>query len=207
MVCNGAVTAATNAFSLQMLRADTPCSVAIAASMSPFAFLLIAVLAVAGCSSVAPPVAPASPSTPAQKPAAPVTADQRAAAQGAVAAERAWLQSWFKGTPVLIAQRADGAITIDVPREFCFDAGSSNVKPALAAVLNKLAESLKRVPLARVPLLAAPDDGSANTVLALQRAEQVHQHLLNQGVPAARLGKPSASSSAAVRLRMETVPL
>ncbi len=173
--------------------------------MSKLIILLMTALAVVGCTSVAPPAEPAS--APAPKPAAPVTADQRAASPGALAAERAWLQSWFKGTPVLIAQRADGSVTIDVPREFCFDAGSSNVKPALAAVLNKVAESLKRVPLARMPLLAAPGDGGGNTALALQRAEQVHKQLLTQGVPAARLGRPTATTTAAVQLRMETAPL
>jgi outer membrane protein OmpA-like peptidoglycan-associated protein len=107
---------------------------------------------------------------------------------------------------VRIAQRADRAITIDVPREFCFDAGHSNYKPALAAVLNELAESLKRVPPARAPLLAAPDDGGS-TSLAVQRAEQVHKHLLNQGVPAVRPRKPCVTGAAAVMLRTETAPL
>ena len=120
-----------------------------------------------------------------------------------MANERKWLQSWFEGTPVLIAQRGDGAITVDVPREFCFEPGRSNVKPALAAVLNKLAESLQRVPLARLPLLAAPDDATGTATLAMDRAVQVHKHLLSRGVPAARLGKPTAATAAAVQLRME----
>jgi len=121
-----------------------------------------------------------------------------------MANERKWLQSWFEGTPVLIAQRPDGAITVDVPREFCFEPGRSSVKPALAAVLNKVAESLQRLPLARLPLLAAPPDEATGTAtLAVDRAVQVHKHLLSRGVPAARLGKPTASTAAVVQLRME----
>jgi outer membrane protein OmpA-like peptidoglycan-associated protein len=160
----------------------------------PFAFAL----ALCGCASVAPPAPPV--------PSPPPSADQRAAAPAALAAERQWLQSWFQGTPVLIAQRNDGAVTIDVPREFCFDPGRSAVKPALAAVLDKVAESLRRTPAARLPLLAAPDDDGGTTPLALQRAVQMQKHLQSRGVPLARLGKPAATTAAAVQLRMEAPP-
>jgi outer membrane protein OmpA-like peptidoglycan-associated protein len=164
--------------------------------MPSLALLLVVVLAVCGCASVAPP-APTAPSAP---------ADQRAAVPAALAVERRWLQSWFEGTPVLIAQRNDGAVSIDVPREFCFDPGRSSVKPGLAAVLNKVAESLRRMPLARLSLLAAPDDTTGTAPLALQRAVEVHKHLLSRGVPAARLGRPTATTTAAVQLRIAAAP-
>lgn len=163
---------------------------------------LVVVLAVCGCASKAPPAQPAPPS----QPAPPASADQRAAAPGALATERQWLQSWFKDTPVRIAERNDGAVTVDVPLEFCFDAGRSTVKPALAAVLDKVAESLRRMPLAGLPLLAAPNDATG-PALALQRAAQVQKHLLSRGVPAARLAKPTVSAAAAVQLRLEAAPL
>ena len=120
--------------------------------------------------------------------------------------ERHWLQSWFKGTPVRIVQHDDGAVGIDVPREFCFDSGRNSVKPALAAVLDKLAESLRRTPPARLDRVAAPGDSAAPSALALQRATQVRRHLLSRGVPAAQLGEPSATSAAAVQLRMALAP-
>lgn len=164
--------------------------------MQSFALLLAVVLAVSGCASVGPP-APAAP---------PAPADQRAGVPAALAVERQWLQSWFQGTPVLIGQRDDGAVSVDVPRDFCFDPGRSSVKPALAAVLNKVAESLRRVPLARLSLLAAPDDATGTAPLALQRAAEVHKHLLSRGVPAARLGRPTATAAAAVQLRIEASP-
>ncbi len=157
--------------------------------------MLAVALAVCACSSVPPPV-----------PAGPVTADERTAVASALTVERQWLGSWFKGTPVAIAQRNDGAVTIDVPREFCFDRGQSTLKPALAAVLDKLAESLRRVPRAGLPLLAAPDDVKGITPLALQRAARIQDHLRSRGVPAVRLGKPAATTVAAVQLRMEAAP-
>lgn len=124
-----------------------------------------------------------------------------------IAVERQWLASWFKGTPVRIRQIDDSAIAIDVPREFCFEPGKSNVKPALGAVLDKMTQSLQRVPIAQVTLIAAPGDAKGSDELALKRAAQVQQHLRNAGVRADRLGKPSVASAPAVQLRMEASSL
>jgi len=151
--------------------------------------VLAGALAIAGCSGV-PPAGTTSP------------ADRRGAAPSALATEREWLQSWFKGTPVRIAQPSDGAVTIDVPREHCFDAGRSSVKPALAAVLDKVAQSLHRLPQARVQLLAAPDDAGGASGLAAQRAAQIQKELVHRGVRAARLGPPSVTTVAAVQLHI-----
>ena len=57
--------------------------------------------------------------------------------------ERQWLQSWFNGTPVRIAQQGSGPVDIAVPQAFCFDTGRSSVKPPLAAVLDKLNNRIK----------------------------------------------------------------
>lgn len=156
----------------------------------------IVALALYGCATAPPnqPTTPVEPATPA------ASADRRAST---LAVERGWLQSWFEGTPVVIGQRNDGAVSVDVPREFCFDAGRSAVKPPLAAVLDKVAESLRRNDWARLPLVAAPADSAATSPLALQRADQVRKYLISRGVPAARLGSPTATKAAAVQLRME----
>ncbi len=156
---------------------------------------LLCALALCGCASVPPPV-----------PAGPVTADEKTAVASALTVERHWLDSWFRGTPVVIGQRNDGAVTLVVPREFCFERGQSTLKPALAAVLDKLAESARRVPQAGLPLLAAPDDAAGTSPLALQRAARIQEHLRSRGVPAIRLGKPSVATVAAVQLRMEAAP-
>ena len=154
---------------------------------------LVTAMLGSGCASVAT-----------QGPGAPRSAaDQRAAVPESLTVERQWLQSWFQGTPVLIAQDASGAVMVEVPREFCFDRGRSTIKPALGAVLDKVAQSLRRQPLARLSLLAAPDDATGASPLALQRAAQLHKHLLSRAVPAAHLAPPSATASAMVQLRME----
>lgn len=129
-----------------------------------------------------------------------------ARAEATLSVERQWLQSWFKGTPVEIDQRGDGPLSIDIPREFCFDAGRSNVKPALAAVLDKVAESLRRTPRARLQAVAAPGDSAAPSALAVQRATRVRAHLLSRGAQASQLSAPTSTDAAAVQLRMTLAP-
>lgn len=123
----------------------------------------------------------------------------------ALAVERDWLRSWFDGTPVLINQRDDGPLTLEVPLAFSFAPRRSTVKPALAAVLDKLAESLRRTG-ALLPGLAAPADAGGPPALALQRAGALRAHLLSRGVPLPQLGAPAAAQVAAVQLRVELPP-
>ena len=149
-------------------------------------------VAVAPVPEPPPPVAP--PPTP---------AEQRTAAASTLAVERQWLAAWFKGTPVVIAQRPNGAVTVDVPREFCFDPGQDVIKPALAAVLDKVAQSMRRTAIAELSLIAAPADASGGAALAVKRATRVRESLRSRGVAEPRLTKPTAASGPAVQLRIE----
>jgi outer membrane protein OmpA-like peptidoglycan-associated protein len=162
--------------------------------MTRWAVALLALLVLHGCSTVTPS-APAPPAAP--KPSAPP-----APRPAALAVERQWLQSWFKGTPVRIEQRSESAFSIEVPRDFCFDAGRSAVKPPLAAVLDKLAQSLQRKPEARVELLAAPGDAAGASALGQQRGDNVRKHLLARGVSSQQLAAASVTDVAAVQLRI-----
>lgn len=101
-----------------------------------------------------------------------------------------------------IAQADEDSVTVEVPLGFCFDRGRAAVKPPLGAVLDKLAESLRRNPQARLLLLAAPGDEAADAALALQRASQVRSYLRARGVPDSRLGSASRTTLAAVQLRL-----
>ena len=158
---------------------------------------LAVALQLAACTLVKPPQAPAS--APAAQPAA--------AASSALRTEQRWLQSWFEGTPVKISMDGDDVLAVEVPREFCFDAGRSQIKPALAAVLDKVAQSLRRNPSSRVGLLAGPSDAAgAAPTLATARASAVHLHLRNRGVAGSRLGTPVAGAPAGVQLRIEASP-
>lgn len=179
--------------------------------LMPLLPLLLAVLA--GCASLtAPPAAPPAAPPTAPPPGAPPASasgsgpQQRAGLVEALAIEQRWLQSWFRGTPVVISRPADDLLSVEVPREFCFDAGRSAVKPALAAVLDKVAESLRRRPATHLVLLAAPSDRHGGEALAMQRAERVHRYLRDRGVRTVSMDRPTATSAAAVQLRIGAPP-
>lgn len=166
-----------------------------AASTSASAATSAATSAAAGAAAARSggPAAPGSPNPPA------------AARPVSLSAERDWLRSWFDGTPVLIEQRGEGPLSVQVPLAFSFDPRRATVKPALAAVLDKLAQSLRRS-RAGLPLLAAPTDPAGSPALAVQRATAVRAHLLARGVPLAQLGPPVAAGGDKVQLRAELNP-
>jgi len=76
--------------------------------LPPAVVVAVIAAALAGCAGTSPAPTPPPPTTPAQ----------RTAAAEALAVERQWLGTWFRDTPVKIAQRGDGAMTVEVPREF-----------------------------------------------------------------------------------------
>ncbi len=167
--------------------------------------LLCGVMALGGCAGVAPQRSGAPPAqTPAPTP-APSGASARTQAAEVLAIEQQWLQDWFRGTPVRITLRSDGILTIDVPREFCFEAGRSRILPALSAVLDKVAQSLNRRPTTRLTGLAGAADpaGVAGpAALGLQRATAMQRHLRDRGIAPARLAEPLAEGSTGVQLRI-----
>jgi outer membrane protein OmpA-like peptidoglycan-associated protein len=144
-------------------------------------------------------------------PAPQTPANQRAATPAALTVERQWLLSWFKGTPVVIEATDNDGTGVQVPLEFSFKSGGAAVQPALVAVLDKVAESLRRVPSSALVRVSAPGDGtgasssSRDVTLALERAAAMRQHLRSRGVPAARLAQPSAATGGAVLLRIDAV--
>lgn len=109
-------------------------------------------------------------------------------------AEYDWLHELFGPTPVRLAQNKDGSITVRVPIQFSFDANGVSPKPALQAVLAKLAESMTRQPQAT--LLTEVPGG-------MPRALAVRDTLAAQGVPPGRVGStamPAESPEVVLRL-------
>jgi outer membrane protein OmpA-like peptidoglycan-associated protein len=135
---------------------------------------------------------------------------ERAAGAAVIKVERQWLESWFKDTPVRIVSPSPTTLEVEVPREFSFDPSRQAVKPPLAAVLDKLAESLRRNPQLRVDGLAAPGDTAnpqrSDRALAIRRAGQVQTHLRQRGVASTRVSSATVSDSPVVSLRLTSVP-
>jgi outer membrane protein OmpA-like peptidoglycan-associated protein len=164
------------------------------------AALLAAAVVVAGCASTGPATSPSPrlgdrPAAPAGPAVAPVLAQ-----------EQRWLAQWFDGTPVVVAPGEDGALEVDVPLEFSFDAGKSAVKPPLAAVLDKLALSLARQQTARVQV-SAPAEGARADVLSRERAAKVRDYLQAKGVQSRRIEPVSVANGSTVALRMVPGPV
>lgn len=165
-----------------------------------------AVLLLAGCAGTQPmqpgaaratppvtaaPAAPAAAATPAPGPAQAVPQ----AAPPALAAEKQWLQDLFRDTPVVVAAAPEQGVRVEVPLKYAFDPGKDQVKPPLAAVLDKVAASLHRQQRAQLRV-SAP---------AGARAENVRQQLLKRGVAPARLA-PLVARGDAVELQLWVPP-
>lgn len=114
-------------------------------------------------------------------------------------AERQRLAKLFEGTPVVFVTTSDGNLRATVPRRYCFDAGSSKVKPPLAAVLDRIAKG--QAPTDTRFRVLVPSDPNARTpALAQERASSVHDWLVRQGILGARLQVVAAATTEQLEL-------
>lgn len=127
--------------------------------------------------SAAAPTSPAASTAPASTPVPP---------RPALAAEQKRLAELFKGTPVVFSMQADGSLRVEVPLSFCFDRGSFVVKPALAAVLDRLARS-QRGDTTKLKVSAAGDTATSNPNLLRDRAASARDYMVARGVNATRI--------------------
>lgn len=119
--------------------------------------------------------------------------------------EQRGLDDWFRGTPVVIALDDDETLRVEVPLAHSFDTGRSHLKPALAAVLDRVATSLRRQPATRVTI-AAPGDDAGKTALVTSRIRRIRDHLVASGVARARVSSVGAlRAGAPVRLRITVI--
>ena len=180
---------------------------------------LLASLLAGACSTTPPTTVEAPASTPgvyaapAGTPAAPGTPGATPpsgppAVLSPAATEQRYFDDWFRGTPVVITALPNHVLAVDVPLANSFDAGRADIKPALGAVLDRVAESLRRQAGARVTV-GAPADAGAPVALALARAraERVREQLVSRRIAAPRivLGGP-ARAGGPVQLRMSIPP-
>lgn len=159
---------------------------------------LAGLVCVGGCGSL-----PKGNSTTATPPASAATSSAASVPPGAhtpspapLSSEARWLREWFGGTPVTISDEAGGVVRLDVPQVNAFDGASKDPKPALKAVLDRLAQSLQRQPSARLQLsLPGP--------LATVRGQALRNHLLAQGLAGWRVALlPALPPDRALSLRL-----
>lgn len=155
-------------------------------------------------SAPAPNAPPADPNA-VPRPSVPATPPATA-----LATEQRFLEDWFRGTPVVIAAQPPVTLQLDVPLNNSFDAGKADIKPALNAVLDRVAQSLLRQSAARINVNAPADAGSnaaGAPVLAQSRAQRVREVLGSKGVAATRvvLTETAPRAGGPVQLRL-TIP-
>jgi outer membrane protein OmpA-like peptidoglycan-associated protein len=103
-----------------------------------------------------------------------------------LATEQRFLEEWFRGTPVQISAQPPSQLQVSVPLMHSFDAGRSDIKPALNAVLDRVAESLRRHAGARISVVA-PSDANGPATLSQARAQRVRDSLGTKGVAGTRV--------------------
>ncbi len=150
--------------------------------------------------------APAPNATPGDPNAAPRAPTPGTPSATPLATEQRFLEDWFRGTPVVIAAQPPVTLQLDVPLANSFDAGKADIKPALNAVLDRVAQSLLRQNAARVHV-NAPADASGSAALAQSRATRVREALGSKGIAATRVAVTETATRAGgpVQLRL-TIP-
>lgn len=149
--------------------------------------------ALAGCGSTPKPGPPPPPSSTSESgsgsaaPGLPGASDRPTPPRITLASEQLRLSELFRGTPVVFAMQSDGGLRVVVPMRYCFEPGSTAVKPPLAAVLDRIAKSQLNEPT-RLRVAAAGDAGAASATLARSRAQGTIDYLAAQGI------KPSRST-------------
>ncbi|MDP9044483.1 MAG: hypothetical protein M3O01_06720, partial [Pseudomonadota bacterium] len=113
--------------------------------------------------------------------------------------ERVRLAELFKGTPVVFMTTSEGNLRATVPRRYCFEPGASIVKPALAAVLGRVAKS-QVTTSSRFRVGVPGDPGGRVANLPQERARSVRDWLAAQGIAPARLQVAPATQTEQLEL-------
>lgn len=130
-------------------------------------------------------------------------------AEAPLAGEARWLTELFAGTPVQVVGERDGSVRVNVPMKYAFDpvpasgtppATATAPKPPLQAVLDKLSQSMKRQPTAKLQAAAPAGPRSAERLAALR------SHLANRGVANWRVAAATPPTEDQVLLRLVAPP-
>jgi len=115
------------------------------------------------------------------------------------AAEKQRLEAALQGTPAVLALRPDNSLGIDVPLRSCFDRGRATVKPALAKVLDRMADS-QRDETTHILVSAPAEPGSRTLGLAMQRAVSTRDYLIERGLDPSRFSVSAAPGKPTVKI-------
>ncbi len=100
------------------------------------------------------------------------------------------MQQATQGTGVQVTQTADNQLKLNVPSDVSFDTNSAQIKPNLAPVLDRFAQTLNSNPGSTVRIIGHTDNTGTDAIndpLSVNRAASVRQYLSARGVDPARI--------------------
>ena len=178
-----------------------------------FALPAAALLLLAACQTTRAPrppdPPPSQPDTPYATPSAPVVeaAPPAAPVESPLGIEQRRLADLFRGTPVVFAMQPDGSLRVDVPLQHSFTQGSAVVRPALGAVLDRVAAS-QRDRTSTFAVTAPRDPGDRTMRLANSRAVSIRSYLVGRGLTIPRISaRPDELVGTVTLLVREAAPL
>ncbi|HLT27812.1 MAG TPA: OmpA family protein [Zeimonas sp.] len=95
-----------------------------------------------------------------------------------------------QGTGVEVTQTADNQLKLNVPSDVSFDVNSAQIKPNLAPVLDRFAQTLNANPGTTVRIIGHTDNTGTDAIndpLSVNRAASTRQYLAARGVDPARI--------------------
>lgn len=95
-----------------------------------------------------------------------------------------------QGTGVEVMQTADNQLKLNVPSDVSFDTNSAQIKPSLAPVLDRFAQTLNANPGTTVRIIGHTDSTGTDAIndpLSVNRAGSTRQYLAARGVDPARI--------------------
>lgn len=104
--------------------------------------------------------------------------------------QKAEMEAATAGTGISVSQTADNQLKLEVPSDVSFDTGSADIKPNLAPVLNRFAQTLNANPVTTVRVIGHTDSRGSDAInnpLSINRAASVRDYLSARGVQASRI--------------------
>ncbi|HSI60282.1 MAG TPA: OmpA family protein [Ideonella sp.] len=102
--------------------------------------------------------------------------------------KRKAMEQATKGTGIEVARTQNNELMVNVPSDFSFDVGRSNVKPEMRPVLDQFAQGLD--PSMGVRIVGHTDSTGSDAInnpLSVDRAQSVRDYLVTRGVAGTRI--------------------
>ncbi|MCX7902845.1 MAG: OmpA family protein, partial [Burkholderiaceae bacterium] len=104
--------------------------------------------------------------------------------------QRAKMEQASAGTGIGVERTADNQIRVQIPADAGFDVGRAAIRPQLAHVLDKFAQSMREHPATDIRIIGDTDSTGSDAVnnpLSFERAAATRDYLVARGVAVSRI--------------------